>query len=202
MKKTLMSLAVVSVLMSGSAFAAIGNNGQATNNDASQATLNFAGKVTSSLCQVNTSDVTKDIELGEVSSAALKAVNGRGPSKTFTVDLVNCDGDLTDITYVFQDKNGSNTNDYLVPESSDTAAKGVGVYLEDENNQKINVGDTKQQTVVNGADGKALPNQTIPLAAYIGTTTGKASTGNDVTAGIVKASAVMSIRATTAGVVP
>ncbi len=63
-------------------------------------------------------------------------------------------------------------NDYLVPESSDTAAKGVGVYLEDENNQKINVGDTKQQTVVNGADGKALPNQTIPLAAYIGTTTG------------------------------
>ncbi|EAB1452168.1 type 1 fimbrial protein, partial [Escherichia albertii] len=77
MKKTLMSLAVVSVLMSGSAFAAIGNNGQATNNDASQATLNFAGKVTSSLCQVNTSDVTKDIELGEVSSAALKAANGR-----------------------------------------------------------------------------------------------------------------------------
>lgn len=193
MKKTLMSLAVASVLMSGSALAAIGDNGQASNNDASQATLNFNGKVTSSLCQIDTSDIQKDIQLGEVSSAALKSTNGRGPSKSFSVTLVNCDGGLQNISYVFQDKNGSNTNTYLVPESSDTAAKGVGVYLENENNQPIEVGETTQQTVVNGADGTALPNQTIPLSAYIGTVTGAADAG-DVTAGIVKASAVMTIR--------
>lgn len=57
MKKTIMSLAVVSALLSGGAMAAL-NNGQA-DNSASTATLNFTGKVTSSLCQVNTSDLTK-----------------------------------------------------------------------------------------------------------------------------------------------
>ncbi|EHX1851803.1 type 1 fimbrial protein [Escherichia coli] len=197
MKKTIMSLVMAATLVNGTAFAAIGNNGQAGNNDASQATLNFNGKVTSSLCQVSTGDIQKDIELGEVSSAALKAQKGRGPSKSFSVSLVNCDGDLANIAYVFQDKNGNNTNNYLVPESSDTAAKGVGVYLEDAQNNSIDVGVTKTHTAVNGADNKALPNQTIPLAAYIGTTSGNAGTiGTNVTAGIVKASAVMTIRAT------
>ena len=198
MKKTIMSLVMAATLVNGTAFAAIGDNGQAGNNDASQATLNFNGKVTSSLCQVSTGDIQKDIELGEVSSAALKAQKGRGPSKSFSVSLVNCDSDLANIAYVFQDKNGNNnTNNYLVPESSDTAAKGVGVYLEDAQNNQINVGATKTHTVVNGADNKALPNQTIPLAAYIGTTSGNTGTiGAGVTAGIVKASAVMTIRAT------
>lgn len=198
MKKTLMSLAVASVLISGSALAAIGGNGQADNNDASQATLNFTGKVTSSLCQVATSDIQKDIQLGEVSSAALKAQNGRGPSQTFSVDLVNCDGSLEDISYVIQDQNGSNSFNYLVPKSSDTAAKGVGVYIQNEDQSvDINVGDTVTQTVVKDPDGNALPSQSIPLSAYIGTITGTADAGT-VTAGLVDATGVMTIRATAA----
>lgn len=63
MKKTIMSLAVVSAFLSGSAMAAL-TNGQA-DNSASSATLNFSGKVTSSLCQVSTSDLTKTISLGK-----------------------------------------------------------------------------------------------------------------------------------------
>lgn len=60
------SLIMAVTLMNSSAFAAIGSNGQANNNDASQAELHFTGKLTSSLCQVATSDVKKEIDLGDL----------------------------------------------------------------------------------------------------------------------------------------
>ena len=84
LKKTVMSLAVVSALLSGSAMADVSGNGQA-DNSASTATLNFMGKVTSSLCQVNTSDLTKSISLGEVSAAVLNTADAHSPRQSFTV---------------------------------------------------------------------------------------------------------------------
>lgn len=194
MKKTLMSLAVASVLMSGSALAAIGDNGQADNNDASQAELHFTGKLTSSLCQVATSDVKKEIYLGELSRAALVA-SGRGPSQSFSVSLVNCDPSVTNITYALQDKNGTVGN-YLVNQSGDTMAKGVGVYIEDNLNAAVKVNGTENTVTVQANNNQALPDQVIPLAAYIGATNpGAVADPDTLTMGLVDASAVMTIRA-------
>lgn len=194
MKKTLMSLAVVSVLMSGSALADIGDNGQANNNDASQAELHFTGKLTSSLCQVATSDVKKEIYLGELSRAALVA-SGRGPSQSFSVSLVNCDPQVTTIKYSLQDKNGS-VGDYLVNQSGDTMAKGVGVYIEDNLNQALQVNGAENTVTVQRDNTGALPDQVIPLTAYIGATAQRPVTDPDtLTMGLVDASAVMTIRA-------
>lgn len=194
MKKTLMSLAVVSVLMSGSALADIGDNGQANNNDASQAELHFTGKLTSSLCQVATSDVKKEIYLGELSRAALVA-SGRGPSQSFSVSLVNCDPQVTTIKYSLQDKNGS-VGDYLVNQSGDTMAKGVGVYIEDNLNQALQVNGAENTVTVQRDNTGALPDQVIPLTAYIGATAqGPVTDPDTLTMGLVDASAVMTIRA-------
>lgn len=194
MKKTLMSLAVVSVLMSGSALADIGDNGQANNNDASQAELHFTGKLTSSLCQVATSDVKKEIYLGELSRAALVA-SGRGPSQSFSVSLVNCDPQVTTIKYSLQDKNGS-VGDYLVNQSGDTMAKGVGVYIEDNLNQALQVNGAENTVTVQRDNTGALPDQVIPLTAYIGATAqGPVTNPDTLTMGLVDASAVMTIRA-------
>ncbi|HEB1529208.1 TPA: fimbrial protein [Escherichia albertii] len=188
MKKTLMSLAVVSVLMSGSALAAPAAN------DASQATLNFAGRVTSSLCQVKTDDVTKDIYLGEVSKSALEA-SGKSPAQSFQVNLINCDGTTNDISYVLADANNNGNATYLVPKSGDTAATGVGVYVETSDGTPVDIGTAQQLDVVVN-DGNALSEQVIPLRAYIGTQTGNAGAiGTDVTAGTVDATGVLTIRA-------
>lgn len=187
MKKTLMSLAVVSVLMSGSALAAPGAN------DSSQATLNFNGRVTSSLCQVKTDDVVKDIYLGEVSKSALEA-NAQGPEQSFQVNLINCDTTTNDISYVLSDANGNGGNPYLVPKSGDTSATGVGVYVETSDGTPVDVGTPQTLEVTkNGTD--ALSEQVIPLRAYIGAQGGAGGVAA-VTAGTVDATGVLTIRAT------
>lgn len=201
MKKTLMSLAVVSALMSGAAMAAPGDvdAGQVGDNSASQAELHFTGKVTSSMCQVSTSDTKKEILLGELSKAALLA-DGRGPSKSFQVSLVNCDPTVDKITYTLQDKQGSEPG-FLVNSSDSTSAKNVGVYIEDNLNFPLEIGTTSYDVDVQTNDAGALPDQVIPLTAYIGQAVDGSMTPDEtlaagVTAGLVDATAVITIRAT------
>ncbi|HIC0999260.1 fimbrial protein [Escherichia coli] len=199
MKKTIMSLAVVSALFSAGAMAAdsVNSNGQA-DNSASTATLNFTGKVTSSLCQVNTADLTKTISLGEVSQAVLNTNGAHSPSQSFTVGLSNCDPTVSNITYVIRDGNaspatGGNTSAYLIPKSSDTTASGIGVYVTEPEGAAIQIGENKNLSVVKDGQGQALSEQTISLAAYMK----KVGTGA-VTAGTVDATGVMTIKATAA----
>lgn len=189
MKKTIMSLAVVSALMNGVAFAAPADN------DASKATLNFSGRVTSSLCQVKTDDLTKDISLGEVSKSAL-AASGQGPAQSFQVNLINCDTTTNDISYVLADANGNGAATYLVPKSGDTAAEGVGVFVETSDGTPVDIGTAQTLDVVSN-NGAALSEQVIPLRAYIGTQNGQGGTigANGLKAGTVDATGVLTIRA-------
>ncbi|QMD22891.1 type 1 fimbrial protein (plasmid) [Escherichia coli] len=194
MKKTIMSLAVVSALFSAGAMAAL-TNGQA-DNSASTANLNFTGKVTSSLCQINTSDLDKTIQLGNASVTDLNA-DGQSPFMTFNVGLVNCDPSVSDIKYVISDANSSpdtgNTTAYLIPKSTSMSATGVGVYITDPQHAAVNVGDNRTLKVINGPDGKALSEQNISLTAYM-----KKAGAATVTAGTVDATAVMTIKANAA----
>ncbi len=195
MKKTIMSLAVVSALLSGSAMADL-TGGQA-DNSASTATLNFSGKVTSSLCQVSTADLTKSVVLGEASAAAL-ANGGQSPYQSFTVSLANCDPTTANITYTIRDGNGlpgaeANESDYLIPKSTDTSASGVGVYIADPEHNPIKIG-ANQNAGVTQVGGAAESEQTIALTAYM-----KATGGTDnVRAGVVDAIGIMTIKAAAA----
>ncbi|WP_431732910.1 fimbrial protein [Escherichia albertii] len=189
MKRKFLPIAVFSSLVfSGAALAELANN------DASNATLNFSGKVTSSLCQINTDDVAKEIELGELSLAALKA-SGKGPAKSFSVGLINCDTTLNSISYTIAGQNNTGNNvDYLIPVSNDESAQGVGVFIQKNDGTKVTIGKQESINVVKDND-KALSAQSIPLQAYIGTQSGSADEdGSNVTAGTVNATAIMTIR--------
>lgn len=191
-----MSLAVVSALFSGAAMAAVSEDGQ-SDNSASTATLNFTGKVTSSLCQVNTTDLTKTISLGEISAAVLSTAGAHSPAQSFTVGLSNCDPSVANISYVIQDNNGlpsdgETTSSYLIPKSSDTSAKNVGVFIADPEQNAIQIGETKNFGVTK-INGQAQSEQTISLTAYIGNVAGD---DESVTAGVVDATGVMTIKAT------
>ncbi|HCQ8367312.1 TPA: type 1 fimbrial protein [Klebsiella oxytoca] len=187
MKKTAVTVAILSSLLSATAFAAPADN------NTSQADLEFSGKVTASLCQVDTSNIAQTIDLGELSTSALKAT-GKGPAKSFSVNLINCDTTLNSIKYTIAGGNntGSDTK-YLVPKASDTSAEGVGVYLQDNNAAAIAIG-TEQTIPVVKNNNSALSDQSIPLQAYIGTTSGNADTTGSVKAGTVSTTAVMTIR--------
>ncbi|WP_097478608.1 fimbrial protein [Escherichia coli] len=186
MKKHVLNLAIASVLVSGSAFAAAPGA-----NDSSTANIDFTGKVTSSLCQVSTADLNKTIALGEISASALQN-GGKAPAQSFSITLNNCATDTGEISYVFSDANGSSAQAaYLEPKASDTAASGVGVFLEQSDGTAIHIGKAENLDIIKNTNGTdALPQQTIPLKAYIG----KKNAQSTVTPGTVDASAVLTIR--------
>ncbi|HDC4802751.1 TPA: type 1 fimbrial protein [Escherichia coli] len=189
MKKTIiMSLAAVSALLSGSAMAT------SSANDSSYATLNFSGRVTSNLCQVSTSDVVKDIDLGEVTKTQIQ--DGSQKKQSFSVQLNNCDTTVSQISYILSDSNSNvSSANYLQPTSGDTSAQGVGVYVEKSDGTAITTGTSNSIDVLkNGTD--ALPQQTIALQAYVDSTTPKDITG--VVAGTVNAAGTLTIKAVAA----
>ncbi|HAV8693346.1 TPA: type 1 fimbrial protein [Escherichia coli] len=192
MKKTIMSLAVVSALFSGVAMAA------SADNDSSYATLNFSGRVTSNLCQVSTSDVTQSIDLGEVTK---QQITDRATKKqSFSVTLNNCDTTVSQISYVLADgNNNQNTAAYLQPKSGDTSAQGVGVYVTKSDGSAITVGTKYDIDVQKANDGtSALPQQVIALTGYIDSITpGDASS---VVGGTVEATGTLTIKAVTGNV--
>lgn len=197
MKKTIMSLAVVSALVSGSAFAA------APQNDSSKATINFNGKVTSSLCQVRTDNLSQDISLGEVTATVLKD-SGKGKAQSFQVGLTNCDTTTSKISYVLTDGNYTPSLDstnaavklsYLQPKSGDNSADGVGVFIETSTGTAIAPGSTTNLDVAKDGKSQALSDQTISLRAYIGTKDGNPDANQSVKAGTVEATGILTIYA-------
>lgn len=191
MKKTVMSLFIASIISSSSAMAAT--------NDTSSTQLNFNGKVTSSLCQINTADTAGiNINLGEVQATTLNN-NGTSKPQSFTVNLENCDPTVNDIKYQITSKN-QNDSDYISPDAGDTSATNVGVYLttaDASGASAITLGDEQTASVISGIGGDAAPNQKIELQAYM-----KKVGTNNVTAGNVSAVGFITVKAAMVAPVP
>ena len=187
MKKTIMSLAVVSALFSGATMAA------SADNDSSYATLNFSGRVTSNLCQVSTDSVTQSIDLGEVTKQQI--TDSATKKQSFSVTLNNCDTTVSQISYVLADGNNNQSQAaYLQPKSGDTSARGVGVYVTKSDGTAINVGTRYDIDVQKANDGtSALPQQVIALTGYIDSTTPGNASG--VVGGTVEAIGTLTIKA-------
>lgn len=195
MKKNMTALFIASALFSGMAMA---DAGVLATNDSSQATLNFEGRVTSNACQVSTSDVNKTIELGEVTMTQLDYGSG-SQAQSFNVELVNCDTNTESISYTLADVNGSASSmDYLIPESGDTSATGVGVFVEKSDGTPVTTG--QEVTVDNlGQDATGtLSSQTIALKANIR----KTDSNVDATPGSVNAKGTLTIRTAVSTVNP
>jgi P pilus assembly protein, pilin FimA len=149
------------------------------------------------LCQVSTSDVTKDINLGETTKQQI--TDSSQKKQSFTVRLNNCDTTVSQISYVLSDgNNNADQAGYLLPKSGDTSAKGVGVFVETSGGDAVTTGETKTIDVLKDADGSALPQQTIALQAYID----KTGDVSGVSGGTVDATGTLTIKAVTATAVP
>ncbi|EEU9600086.1 type 1 fimbrial protein [Escherichia albertii] len=188
MKKTIVSLAVVSALFSGGAMAV------AAANDSSLATLNFSGRVTSNLCQVATDSIVTDINLGEVSVSQLNNSSHSTP-QSFNVMLNNCDTSVNTITYTLSDNNASDSvRGYLIPRSSDTSATGVGVYVTKSDGTPVEM--RKAITHAVETDGtNALPNQKLSFSAYIAPAADLQGHMQSIGAGSVSAQGTLTIKA-------
>ena len=119
MKKTLMSVVMASVLVSGSAFAGKGD---------SSTTIEFNGNVTNNTCQIAGESLDQKISLGDLSVQQVK--DRSGGSTPFTITLRNCDADTANVSYMFQDMNGVGSKAYLEnAATTGAAAENVGVEI-------------------------------------------------------------------------
>lgn len=190
-KKVVMSLAVFSAMFSGAAMAA------SAANDSSYATLNFTGRVTSNLCQVGTGSTDTNINLGEVSLSQLTTGARRSTPQSFDVSLENCDTGMNTITYTLTDNNASDVvKGYLIPQSTDTTATGVGVFISKSDGTPVEM--SKSITHAVATDGtNALPSQVLSFTAHIAPVTDLQGHLQQLGAGSVKAQGTLTIKAAT-----
>lgn len=192
-KKIVMPLAVISAMFSGAAMAA------SAANDSSYATLNFTGRVTSNLCQVGTGSSDTNVNLGEVTLSQLQTAQ-RSTPQSFNVSLENCDTGVNTITYTLTDNNAPDVvKGYLIPQSTDTTATGVGVYIAKSDGTPVEM--SKSITHAVETDGtNALPSQKLSFAAYIAPAADLNGHLQGLGAGSVKAQGTLTIKAATATV--
>lgn len=188
-KKSVLSVCVCSSLFAGGAFAATASN------DSSEATLNFAGRVTSSSCQVATDNVTKNIDLGEATK--LQLMNNATAAQTFYVTLTNCDSDTDTISYSLNDSNANTANkNYLALAAGDNSAEGVGVYVtKTETGESVQTGTKYDlETLDKDADGNTASTQTLAFNAQV-RKLDSVTEASHITAGTVSAAATLVIKA-------
>ena len=185
MKKTLMSVVMASVLVSGSAFA------DDAKKEFSNATINFDGNVTASLCQIADDSLDQTIHLGDATVAQVSAE--KAGKKSFNVRLVNCDTTVNNVDYIIQDANGKGSAAYLVNSApTGFAAENVGVYIETHDGTPIDTDKTNTVQLVPGVE-----QYNIGLTAHMGPALDSAN-GNAAltpTAGQVSAKAIMLVKA-------
>ncbi|EFK4281095.1 TPA: type 1 fimbrial protein [Escherichia coli] len=190
MKKTIMSLAVVSALFSGAAMAT------SAANDSSYATLNFSGRVTSNLCQVATDSAVTNVDLGEVTVSQLNGGNQRSTPQSFNVALSNCDTSVKTISYTLSDNNAADSvRGYLIPSSGDTSAAGVGVYITKSDGTPVEMSKTISHAVETDGEN-ALPSQKLSFTAYIAPAADLQGHMQNISAGNVSAQGTLTIKAT------
>ena len=181
MKKTLMSVVMASVLVSGSVMA------EPAKNDKSRAEIEFTGTVTNSMCQVDDNSLDQKINLGDVSVAQLMN-NINAAKKNFNVKLVNCDNKVNEITYTLLDNNGNGESNYLINSApGGNAATNVGVFVMTPDNTPVDLNAPQELEPGHWEQDE----YNIGLVAYIGKTDTRATP----TAGLVSAKTTMLIKA-------
>ncbi|HFD8275012.1 TPA: fimbrial protein [Raoultella ornithinolytica] len=172
--------------VSSSVFAAA----DVTASDASVATVDFSGSVTSNTCQLATASAKQTVDLGEVKLSTL-ANNGSGPRHNFSIELVDCDTNTQGFEVTFEDANGFDPQRNYITNTSQgdgLEATGVGVMIADiDNGSELTLSQATNVSASVDASGDAWPQQTISFDAYL------KGVETNPTAGYVNASATVSI---------
>lgn len=137
MKKIKLAMALGMILAAGSVFAAdsVAAKGQG------HGTVNFKGEIIKAPCSITADTAEQTVDLGQVSSSALKA-GGKSTPKNFSIKLEDCD--VTGlknktVTATFTGKNASFDATSTLLALSGTAS-GAGIAITDNNNSAVKLG--------------------------------------------------------------
>lgn len=143
MKKIKLAMALGMILAAGSVFAAdtTADSSSVATKGQGHGTVNFKGEIIEAPCSITADTAEQTVDLGQVSSSALKA-GGKSTPKNFSIKLEDCD--VTGlknktVTATFTGKNASfDTTSTLLALSG--TASGAGIAITDNNNSAVTLG--------------------------------------------------------------
>lgn len=121
MKKLIISLAVISAINTGAAFASDG-------------VINFTGEIVDTSCQVDTSSKDMTVNLGKVNKSSFNQAGDEESATKFTIKLTGCPTTQTGTNQAsikFEGESISGDDTILALNNAAGAATGVGVEIKD-----------------------------------------------------------------------
>ncbi|WP_395537073.1 fimbrial protein [Klebsiella pneumoniae] len=175
MQKHFLKLSLLSALVAGSCVA----------NATTQGSLTVVGNVVEQTCQIDAAQMTRTVELGDISKGAINAVavDGSVTSKPLVFDLTKCPADIGGVGIRFDFTPDANHTD---SGTSVTQVVGVLLGVTDENDNLEQSGGVVLSTNLDKAAGTATVNAKVH--AYR-----TAATDADITAGNVASTATVTI---------
>ena len=173
MKKLLISLAVISAINTGAAFASDG-------------VINFTGEIIDSSCQVDTGSKDMTVNLGKVNKSSFNQVGDEVSATKFSIKLTGCPTVATGTTQAaikFEGQSVDSDDTVLALSETTGAAAGIGVEIKDWADNPISMRATPSSFMPIGTDGT----MTLNYTAYY------RSTSDTVTAGVANAAASFTV---------
>ncbi|ALR78101.1 fimbrial protein [[Enterobacter] lignolyticus] len=149
MGKTALFAMIAGALTSATAFAATDLNG-------GSGKITFTGTVTSSACTIRTSDIDKQVDLGDVPASTINAQGHSDPVDS-NIHLENCDlpnsddgtgSPITKAEVTFSSTGVTTEDASLLSNTMTGGATGVGVRLLNGTGQNITLGDAQEITLI------------------------------------------------------
>ncbi|ELC4346692.1 type 1 fimbrial protein [Salmonella enterica] len=167
------------------AIAVLSAAGMSAASAATQGTLTITGNVVDQTCEVDASQLTRTVDLGDITQGAIMAAaqNASVTSKPLTFDVTKCPASITGVGIKFDYTTDATNTQYLA-----NTGKGKGVLL----------------GITDDADALVAPGSVVN-AANLDTTTGKATVNakvqayrtaaadTDVTAGNIASTATVTV---------
>ncbi|ASA54197.1 hypothetical protein GX95_24050 (plasmid) [Salmonella enterica subsp. enterica serovar Minnesota] len=167
------------------AIAVLSAAGMSAASAATQGTLTITGNVVDQTCEVDASQLTRTVDLGDITQGAIMAAaqNASVTSKPLTFDVTNCPASTTGVGIKFEYTTDATNTQYLA-----NTGKGTGVLL----------------GITDDADALVAPDGVVN-AANLDTTTGNATVNakvqayrtavadTDVTAGNIASTATVTV---------
>lgn len=152
MKKLPLVMALGMTMVTGSVFAADQGHGSVT----------FKGEIIDAPCSITADSVDQTVDLGQISSSALKA-GGTSSPKSFSIKLEDCTFTTEQsVTATFTGKAAAFDSTSSVLALSGTAS-GAGVVITDDGSNKIKLGEASTSYVINANQTDAE----LLFAAYV-----------------------------------
>ncbi|EBO6445969.1 type 1 fimbrial protein [Salmonella enterica] len=167
------------------AIAVLSAAGMSAASAATQGTLTITGNVVDQTCQVDASQLTRTVDLGDITQETIMATATRGTvvSKPFVFNFTGCPASTTGVGIKFDYKTSGNFADVMENTGN---GKGILLSITDDADNPVKPGDKVSATNLDTTAGTATVNAKVEAVRI-------AASDADITAGNIASTATVTV---------